>query len=131
MKHSRGFLEKKFDQLYAEADKAMLHANPCKVIAGQCLSMREYPENHINEPFCCTGCKHLGPTGCTVQSIHCRLWVCAPIDNENISRKYGKRVLSPLFTELRRIKKEAQKYHFMIWRGTKEESIEKALREQD
>jgi hypothetical protein len=130
MKHTRGFLEKKFDQLYAQADQAMLQANPCQVKAGACLSMREYPENHVNEPFCCTGCKHLGPTGCTVQSLHCRLWTCPPIDNENISRKWGKRQLTPFFQELRRIKKEAQKYHFLIWRGTREESIARALKEQ-
>ena len=130
MKHTRGFLEKKFDQLYAAADEAMKREDPCKVKAGACLSMREYPENHVNEPFCCTGCKHLGPQGCTVQSLHCRVWVCAPIDHENISRKLGVRVLSPFFKELRRIKAEGQKYHFMIWRGTREESIEKALKEQ-
>jgi hypothetical protein len=83
MKHSKGFLEKKFDQLYSRAAAALDKHDPCKVQNGACFSMREYPENHVNEPFCCTGCKHLKPSGCSVESLFCKLWVCAPIDNVN------------------------------------------------
>jgi hypothetical protein len=130
VKHSQAFLEKKFDQLYAAAAEALKVHDPCQVRGGACLSMREYPENHVNEPFCCTGCKHLGPQGCTVESLHCKLWTCMPIDNVNISRRKGQRVLSPLFVQLKKIREEGRKHHFLIWRGTREESIKKAMKAQ-
>jgi hypothetical protein len=37
---------------------------------------------------------------------------------------------SPLFKELAAIRLQARKYDFLIWRGTKEESVEKALKAQ-
>jgi hypothetical protein len=126
MVHSRAFLEKKFDQLYARATVALQEHDPCQVRNGACFSMREYPENHVNEPFCCTGCKHLKPDGCSVESLFCKLWVCAPIDNVNKQRRRGKMAYSPLFKELAAIRLQARKYDFLIWRGTKEESLDKA-----
>jgi hypothetical protein len=117
---SRAFLEERFDRLYAAACKALEDHDPCAVRGGQCYSMR----------FCCGGCRHLGPEGCTVESLHCRLWVCGPLDWIHISRANGKKAYSPLLGKLRRLTALADRYGFRIWRGTKEESIERALRVQ-
>lgn len=130
MSLTRSQLEAKFDALYAAADKAMTDHDPCAVRGGACYSMREYPELHKKMPFCCGGCKHLGPQGCTVQSLHCRLWVCGPLDWANIGRDGKKRVYSPLLTKLRKLTALADHYGFRLWRATKEESIERALRVQ-
>ncbi len=130
MPQSRAQLEAVFDRLYAAADQAMRDHDPCAVRGGQCYSMREFPELHKSMPFCCGGCKHLGPEGCTVQSLHCRLWVCGPIDWANIHRVGGRTHVSPLVAKLRRLTKIADRYGFRIWRGTKEESIARALRVQ-
>jgi hypothetical protein len=127
---SRAQLEAKFDALYAAADQAMQDHDPCAVRGGQCYSMREFPQLHDQMPFCCGGCRHLGPQGCTVESLHCRLWVCGPVDWTNIEKKAGRESVSPLIRKLRRLTAIADRYGFRIWRGTKAESIEQALRKQ-
>jgi hypothetical protein len=127
---TRPQLEAKFDALYAAADQAMKDHDPCAVRGGQCYSMREFPQLHTRMPFCCGGCKHLGPQGCTVESLHCRLWVCGPIDWEQKQRKAGKTAFSPLLRKLNKLTRLADHYGFRIWRGTKEESIQQALRKQ-
>jgi hypothetical protein len=127
---TRAQLEKKFDRLYAAADQAMRDHDPCAVRGGQCYSMREYPELHKRMPFCCGGCRYLGPQGCTVESLHCRLWVCGPLDWVHIGRDGRKRTYSPLLQKLRRLTKIADHYGFRIWRAPKEESIQRALRVQ-
>lgn len=30
---------------------------------------------------CCGGCPHLGPKGCTVMSLGCRLWLCQKLQH--------------------------------------------------
>ena len=127
---SRPQLEVKFDQLYAAACQAMADHDPCAVRGGACFSMREYPHLHTRMPFCCGGCKFLGPEGCTVESLHCKLWVCGPIDWAHIEKKDGKTSYSPLLGKLRRLTKLADHYGFRIWRATKEQSIQQALRKQ-
>lgn len=31
---------------------------------------------------CCGGCKHLGPEGCTTNSLTCKLWLCHTAQRE-------------------------------------------------
>ena len=65
-----------------------------------------------------------------MESLFCKLWVCAPIDNVHKARRKGRMEYSPLFIELAKIRTEARQYGFLIWRGTKAESIAKALKAQ-
>jgi hypothetical protein len=131
MRHSRAYLEKKFDELYAGANAVLKGHNPCQIRGGACYSMRHFPEQHKNEPFCCTGCKHLGPEGCTVESLYCRLWICEPLERLHIKRRKGVRVPDGLVKALRALRKRADHFGLQVFRGTKEDSIAKALRKQD
>jgi hypothetical protein len=65
-----------------------------------------------------------------VESLHCKLWICGPLDWVHITRKDGQRVYSPMLGKLRRLTKIADHWGFRIWRATREESIQKALRRQ-
>ena len=31
---------------------------------------------HYCPYFCCEGCRHMGPQGCRVKSLSCKLWLC-------------------------------------------------------
>jgi hypothetical protein len=132
MRLSRASLEKRFDRLYAQADQALAQHQPCRIEGGSCYSMRTDPARHrrMKMAFCCGGCQHLGPQGCTVESLHCKLFICEPLEKLHIRRKDGQRVYSPLAKALRRLIAQADKYAFRVFRGTREESIQKALRKQ-
>jgi hypothetical protein len=124
------FLEKKFDALYAAACAALERHDPCAVRGGACHSMRVAPERHKKYPFCCPGCEHLGAEGCTVESLYCRLWLCEPLERLHLKRTPQGRVPSPLLKELRRLRREAERWGFQVFRGTKQESLAKAARKQ-
>jgi hypothetical protein len=133
MRLSRAALEKRFDRLYAEAGRLLGVHQPCAIRDGSCYSMRTDPERHrrMRMAFCCGGCTHLGPQGCTVESLHCKLFICEPLEKLHIRRKDGRRVYSPLVKALRRLTAQADKYAFRVFRGTREESIQKGLRKQE
>lgn len=130
MRLSRASLEKRFDRLWTRASQVLDRHQPCRIEGGSCYSMRAFPQRHKKMPFCCGGCAHLGPQGCTVQSLHCKLFICEPLEKLHIKRKDGRRVYSPLAKALRGLIAEADRYAFRVFRGTREESIEKALRKQ-
>jgi hypothetical protein len=132
MRLSRASLEKRFDRLYAQSEQVLGKYQPCQIRDGSCYSMRTDPQRHVRMKmaFCCGGCQHLGPQGCTVESIHCKLFICEPLEKLHIKRKDGRRVPSPLVKALRRLIAQADKYAFRVFRGTREESIQKALRKQ-
>jgi len=130
MRRSRAYLERKFDELYAAAMETLKGFNPCQIRGGACYSIRTFPERHKNAPFCCTGCPHLGPEGCTVESIYCRLWICEPLEKVHVKRVAGVRTPSPLERRLRKLRRRSEHFGFQVFRGTKEESIAKALRKQ-
>jgi hypothetical protein len=60
------------EKLYAEASRILEDTNPCQWKDGNCFA---------GTHGCCQGCKHLGPTGCTVKSLSCRVWLCAQLKN--------------------------------------------------
>lgn len=130
VKHSRAFLEAKFDRLYAAAEAALKGFNPCQIRGGACYSMRTAPERHTEMPFCCGGCRHLGAQGCTVESLYCRLWICEPLEKLHIRRRRGVRTPSAMVKTLRALRRRSEHFGFQVFRGTKEESVEKALRKQ-
>lgn len=61
-----------YDALWGRVDKFIIRVNPCKVEAGRCFRSRCGGDN-----FCCSGCEHLGPAGCTADKpLACRQWLC-------------------------------------------------------
>jgi hypothetical protein len=68
-------------EVCAEAKETFARHNPCQI--------RKDPSTHSGVQCaagtggCCHGCKHLGPEGCTVESLACRLWVCFKLDNHD------------------------------------------------
>jgi hypothetical protein len=64
------FLSKEYDRLYNEASKLIKKYNPCKITDGKCLNG--------GPKCCCGGCRfeYLTSTGCSVQSLGCRLFLC-------------------------------------------------------
>jgi hypothetical protein len=55
-----------FDDLYSQACELLAQYNPCKVTNGECC----------RKVFCCYGCDYLGPKGCKVEALLCRIWLC-------------------------------------------------------
>lgn len=60
-----------YDALYEEAHKIQAQGNPCNIRQenGRMVC-------NANLEACCYGCKHLTPTGCGVQALSCKLWLC-------------------------------------------------------
>lgn len=84
----REVLERMFDKLYRRAVE-LTKTNYCQVKCGTCvagrLTLQEYNQNELKRrgpkfkksiQFCCQGCKHLGPKGCTVEALACRAHFC-------------------------------------------------------
>ncbi len=61
-----------YDILFAVGQQIMDHYNPCEWQNGKCRRMRLSED----DGGCCVGCYHLSRSGCTVQSLACKLWLC-------------------------------------------------------
>ncbi len=61
-----------YDILMAIGQRILDYYNPCDWRDGKCRRMR----SSRDDQGCCEGCEHLGPTGCRIQSLACRLWLC-------------------------------------------------------
>lgn len=95
-----------YDSLFDQASEVLAEHQSCEVKNGKCL------DGH----FCCQNCKHLGPTGCTVQSLSCRVWLC-----------YKAQAKHPeAAAKMREIRASAEAQGIpMFWRGSKEELLKK------
>lgn len=60
--------------LFKEGNRVLKNLNPCQIVDGKCQG--GYKDD---EGLCCDTCKHLGPKGCTVESLECKLWLCMHI----------------------------------------------------
>lgn len=135
---TRESLSEKYDELYDKASELLKKFNPCKIENGTCFQYREalkkYEERSLRNPqyfppedikaatkhynFCCGGCKHLGPNGCMVKALYCRTWLCSSLRSDMLPME--------LKVGLTLIYDEAQKYHLLLFRGSKEESLRQA-----
>jgi len=70
-----------YDILLAIGQQTLDYYNPCDWRNEKCRRMR----SSRNDEGCCEVCEHLGPNGCTVQSLGCKLWLCE--NQENIFRE--------------------------------------------
>ncbi len=73
-----------YDVLVTAGRQVIKTLNPCRWNNGVCINKR-------NCELCCKDCKHLGPNGCTVDSLACILWLCGDWDtDENIDDVFRK-----------------------------------------
>lgn len=61
-----------YDKLYDEGQAILDRINPCEL---------KRDDNGVytcvmGKPDCCTRCKYLGPDGCTVKALGCKLGAC-------------------------------------------------------
>ena len=78
-----------YDRLYEQADLVLQKHDPCQIRreADDTISCTETRLLKIkNSQLCCTGCEHLGPTGCTVKSLICKLWLCSTVKHDPACR---------------------------------------------
>lgn len=75
-----------YDRLFEEGVD-LFKSNPCNLtkdaITGRVSCRDGIP--------CCGKCVHLGPEGCTVQALACKLWMCHTMDKmfPELSMKLG------------------------------------------
>lgn len=76
-----------YSKLWRIADSILRENNPCQIqldTSGVASCSRTRKEPNYEGPdrkgvLCCGGCRHLGPTGCTVESLGCKLGGCSGI----------------------------------------------------
>ncbi len=122
-----------FDYAYAKASQLHVELNPCNPVScGKftiCLEAQDrikfiqnYPApqkekdkdilSAKKESFCCSGCPHLNKkTGCTVQSLSCKLWFCDSVRTSSMTEDMAKRLI--------RLIQLGVKYNLLSFRGAK------------
>lgn len=67
-------------RLYEEADSILQKHRPCQFEDGKCIINRKTSDTESQTNGCCgyrtRPCKHLGPGGCTVKALGCKLHLC-------------------------------------------------------
>lgn len=87
-------LSAKYDRLYDKADAVLKEHNPCQIRRDEdgivrCADVRRKMQlkgydymKHQQTQLCCTACPHLGPNGCTVKALSCKLWLCSTLRDQ-------------------------------------------------
>lgn len=103
-------LSESYDALLTRADALLKKYNPCAWdnVAKDCAR---------GTGGCCNGCAQLAETGCTIQSLACRLWICPEIRLE---------MPEHIIDEFREVWDDAQKLNLLTFRGGKEDSLKNA-----
>lgn len=80
----------KYDRLYEKADRLFKKHNPCQFIDGLCIKNRK--NGGVSNGCCHESCDHLGPRGCTIKSLGCKLFTCDYIceNHEMLDKKICK-----------------------------------------
>ena len=109
-----------YDSLYDEASEILARDNPCQIGCDGCNNRHTPgygPGNIYSDPskgLCCTGCKHLGPEGCTVKALSCRVWLCYRTQGTHPST----------YIALNAVRRRAQNAGIpMTFRGSKQECL--------
>ncbi len=112
-----------YNYLYEQADFLWKRYNPCNITEGICLAMWK----HKRSDTCCTAsrftddhvnnkCKDLGPFGCKIKSLACKLWLCNDIDTADLRPEFR--------ITLNALRKVAMDYGLTTFRGTFEDRME-------
>lgn len=107
-KITKAYLNRKYDELYAEGQRLLDKYKPCAVVPGTLC--------HHGQ-FCCAGCNYLSSKGCTVKSLWCKLWLC------RTAREHRPKVAKRFF----KMKAEASKMGFTFFgRASKKMNLARA-----
>lgn len=90
--------KKKYLELWEMGKAVFDKLNPCKIVNSTC----DNPNYGKDLGLCCGGCRHLGPQGCTVQSLGCKLWTCYHLQSNPNNKE--------LLKELAVLRSEAYKH---------------------
>lgn len=103
-----------YDKLVRLADKVLAKYQPCAKCPVGCSTQR------FTKAWCCSGCPNLGPKGCTVNSLACKIWVCR---NHMMLAKVSAKERK-CFRRLDRLERIARHYQLYVGRAGKEKSLE-------
>jgi hypothetical protein len=70
-------LQEAYDYLYDAANKIITADNPCRISNARC----------VGDKICCSGCRFLSHTGCTVRALACKIHVCKAAQ-ANLSKQH-------------------------------------------
>lgn len=87
-------------RLYRKADEVLKSLDPCMIVPlpdGR-ISCAEGCANtamstHLGHG-CCQGCPHLGPKGCTVKALGCKVWLCSAVETTPAGKVANKQLQS-------------------------------------
>ena len=114
----RETFDRLYDNLVAEADAVLSIYNPCRACPITACShdkAKWWDGTPLTKSFCCEGCKHLGPNGCTTTALYCKLWLC------NKRKEHTKLIIALLWE----IKTKAASLDFLGFRESKEETYQR------
>lgn len=75
------------DRIYRHADRLIRKHNPCRIENGKCA----YGE------FCCNDCEHLTETGCSIECLMCKLYLCYKVHTNVLLSKTLARMLQKAY----------------------------------
>ena len=102
-----------YDEFYARGEEIFAKHNLCDVKDGKCKS---YRLNEARGNFCCRNCPHLGPEGCTVKALYCKLWICSELIDT---------LSDEVLQELGDLFEEAEQLNMLRFRASKEQTFRK------
>ncbi len=76
-------LKEEYDRLYKKVDDLFKEYDPCQFIGSRCIQNREN-RDRVTENGCYSSCSHLGPFGCKVESLGCKLFTCKSFSEEDL-----------------------------------------------
>lgn len=112
--------------IYNRASQVLDRDNPCKIAEDGKSCAGSF--SHLSG-FCCEGCKHLGPQGCTVKCLGCRLWMCSGLRDkypevakelDNLAEEAYKELgnIPPRLSETEFFEKDDSKVEFSLVDGS-------------
>lgn len=104
-------------RLWKSADEILRQSdNPCQITpAGEGYFMCTYLRLKglpPNKELCCIGCRHLGPSGCTVKALGCKLGWCWTSSRAIEGQKIGDH---PTFVAIAALRQEAIELGVPLW----------------
>lgn len=91
--HSMDEFVSEYRRIYQEGTALFAEFDPCEIHDGKCFQGRSCKDT---KSFCCTKCDHLSDTGCTVESLFCKLWICGALRANKVLPKEFKERLNVL-----------------------------------
>lgn len=122
-----------YDRIYDIADRLFKKYNPCNIHTTKTGVVvcnkhsdkihNKYAQREYNEFLCCSTCKYLSISGCTIKCLPCKLFLCSWFYYDNSKYDY-----KDFKAKLKRLRDIATKYGILVYQGayfrTKEEVLQ-------